>query len=237
MLVKGSRRARSSRSPFRCRSRSPRRRHVAPGPARGPQGPADLGRRHGAGLRRVEGGARARGRALRHARGLQRPGTRRDADRRAAGRLRRRARPLSGRDRRQRRPRARGHERRRHDQLPVGADRRRMGDAGEVRAHVRHPPAERLHRAHRGARLDAASRARPRTAQVGLLTATGRAAFPVPEGPGGDRRRRPRERRDVRLRGHGRSRRADWQTLLAGPGDTAYLGIYTPPTTAARRWS
>ena len=38
----------------------------SPGPARRPEGPADLGRRNGAGLRRVEGRARSRGRALRH---------------------------------------------------------------------------------------------------------------------------------------------------------------------------
>ena len=120
---------RSSRSHFRCPSRSARRPRGRAGPARGPQGAADLRRRDGARLRRLEGGARSRGRALRHARGLRRPDPRGDADRRAARGLRRRPRPLPGRDRRQRRPRARGHERRRHDELPVGAHRRRVGDA------------------------------------------------------------------------------------------------------------
>ena len=71
----------------------------------------------------------------------------------------------------------------RHDELPVGADRRRVGDAGEVRAHVRHPPAERLHGGHRGARPRRRVAGAVQDGRVGLLTAAGRAAFPYLKGP------------------------------------------------------
>ncbi len=177
---------------------------------RRPEGAADLGRRQRAGLRRLEGRARPRRRALRHARRLHRPDQGRDADRRAPGRLRQRPRPLPGRDPRLRRPRPHGHQPGQDDQLPVGLHGRRVGDAGEVRAHVRHPPAERLHGAQPGARAQHRGR-RDAGRRRGHADGRRQADVPLPQGPGRDRRRRSRRGRDLRLPGQAgqRGRLAD----------------------------
>jgi hypothetical protein len=64
--------------------------------------------------------------------------------------------------------------------------------------------------------------------QVGTLTAAGRAAFPYLKGPVAIADDDPTAAETF---GYA-ARPADpaaWQTLLAGPGDTAYLGVYTHP--------
>ncbi len=218
--------------------RGPRARR--PRPARRPQGPAALGRREReARLRRVEGRSSSARACPTTPLDRLRPGPRRDADRRAAGRLRGQPRALPGRDPGHRRPRAPGHQPRRHDELPLGAERRRVGDAGEVRAHVRHPPAERLHGA--DARRTASRRLRAGL-QDGVVghthsrrearrSPTSRARSPIANDD-------PAARRDVRLpgaAGPGRRRLAD--AARRARATPPCSGIYTHPETVARRWS
>jgi hypothetical protein len=68
----------------------------------------------------------------------------------------------------------------------------------------------------------------PQDGRVGVLTAAGRAAFPYLKGPVAIADDDP-----AAAETFGYPAKADpanpaaWQTLLAGPGDTAYLGIYT----------
>ena len=90
---------------------------------------------------------------------------RRDADRRRPRRLRHESRQVPGRDPRHRRSRPHRHQSRRHDELPLGVHRRRMGGAREVRAHVRDPPAQRLHGSRAAAWPERRSAARSRTAR------------------------------------------------------------------------
>ena len=135
-----------------------------------------------------------------------------------------------------RRPRPQHRQRQRHDELPLRAQRHRVGDPGQVRADVRHPPAQRLHRAVPGPR---AQHRRRRDAGRQRRHADGRrqGGLPLPQGAGADGQRRPGRRRDVRLRGDARQRAG-----LADPPRGAQRrpptsGSTRIPTTGARRWS
>ena len=152
-----------------------------------------------------------------------------------ARRLRQQPRQVPGRDPRQRRPRPQRHQPRRHDELPLGVHRRRMGGAREVRAHVRDPPAERLHGARAGARAERGRRSKQDGA-VGTLTAAGKAAFPYLKGPVPIADDDADGRRGVRLRGHAGQRGGLADARSPDPGAARTSASTRTRTTGARRW-
>ena len=189
-----------------------------------------------AGLRRLEGAARARGRALRHARGHNgRPrATLTDARLADYARQPRRYQAVILATRR---PRARRHQPRRHDQLPVGVHRRRVGDAGEVRAHVRHPPAERLHRAERRRTGSTPAGGAQQDGVAGTAHRRRASRVPVPQGPGDDRRRRSRRAPRRSATGRRRSTRATGRRCSPARATPPSSASTRTRTTGARRWS
>ncbi len=162
-------------------------------PAARRQGPAALGRRHRARLRRVEGTSSTRegvpfdARRRLHRR-RPRPATLTDARLADYGGQPRPATTRSSSPPATSATASTTPTARR--QLPLRAHRRRVGDAGQVRADVRDPPAQRLHRAQPGARPQRRRRRDPgrrrrhahRRRQGGV---------PLPQGTGPDRQRRP----------------------------------------------
>ena len=182
-----------------------------------------------AGLRRVEGRARSRGRAVRHVRRLQRADAGRDADRRhgspttRADHARYQAVILASR-----RPRAQRHQPGRHDELssprsPTPSGRRWPSSSGRSGSGSSATTPRRARRTG-----STPSAARRRTAWSATLTATGKLAFPYLKGPVAIADDDPAAAETfgypaTPVNGN------DWQTLLAGPDGTAFLGIYTHP--------
>src|SRR4051812_9521200 len=160
------------------------------------EGPRTRGERHRADVRRLEGRADARGRALRR-QGRRRGGA---VHRRHVRRLCRQPRPLPGGHPRQRRPRPPGHEPGRDGELPLGAGRQRMDRAREARADLRHPPDQRRHVPLGGPRPQRADEHRRAGRQHRDADARRAERVPLPEGAGADRQPVGRRRR-VRLPG------------------------------------
>ena len=178
----------------------------------------------------------ARGRSLRHLRRLQRPEPGRDADRRRPRRLRRQPRLLRRGHPRHRRPRPQRGQRQRHHELPLRAQRRRVGEPRQVRADVRDPPAQRLHRALSRARAQRRRRRDPGR-QRRRPDAAGQGGVPLPQGTRADRQRRPdgAPRRSATPRR--RSTRRTGRPSSPAPTAPPTSGSTRIPTTGARRWS
>ena len=154
---------------------------------------AALRRRDRAGVRSLEGRARPRGRAVRHACRVRRDDQAGAADRRRPRQLRGEPGEVPGGHPGQRRPRPQPDQPQRHDELSLGALGRGVGDARQVRADVRDPPRERLHGAVADPRAERRGGHQPGR-EDGHAHARRQGAVPVSEGTDPDRRRRPPSR-------------------------------------------
>ena len=119
-------------------------------------------------------------------------------------------------------------------ELPLGAHRRRVGGARQVRADVRHPPAERLHGAVAAAWASTPASGIKQDGSIGHAHRRRQGGLPVPEGPDpvadDDRRRRRRVRLRRRRRSNtGRTGRRSSPPRRRRRRASAYLGIYTHP--------